>query len=59
MNREEFEDKLIDLISEYITTCEDVDFDNENTISVNFNEGEDEVAIDLTFDIVRGIWKEE
>lgn len=59
MNREEFEDKLVNLVSEYITTGEDVDFDNENAISINFNEGEDEVAIDLIFDIVRGMWKEE
>ena len=53
MLREEFQDKLTDLIEEYINTGEDLDLSEEVSIDANFENDKFEAAGELKFEILR------
>lgn len=52
MIRDEFEDKLADLVSEYIENGEDIE-DGENYIEANYVDEKREVSIELMFEITK------
>ena len=53
MIRQEFEDKLVDLISEYIDKPEDIDLiDNEIIVETGYEDEKREVFIELKFGVL-------
>lgn len=55
MTREEFEDKLVTLVSEYLDNHEDEEIDTEeaNVYNVCYQDEKIEVDIELTFEITK------
>lgn len=53
MVKEEFEDKLIDLIDEYINNGEDLDLDKKCTVRTTFGTEKYEVDVNLKFEIMQ------
>lgn len=53
MIRQEFEDKLVDLVSEYVDNPEDIDLtDNEIIVETGYEDEKREVFIELKFGIL-------
>ena len=53
MTRPEFEDKIVDLISEYIHNGEDVDASDPIEMDLSFEDDDYEVAALLNFEITK------
>ena len=53
MTRPEFEDKIVDLISEYIHNGEDVDASDPIEMDLSFEDDDYEVAVNLNFEITK------
>jgi hypothetical protein len=49
ITKDEFEDKLADLVAEYIKDGEGVQYDEPNFIEANYQDEKHEVSIELQF----------